>query len=481
MSGIIAASNVDEQTVVFEAENITKFFSILYGAGSFSFRFDNGDSDSRYTPFETQAIGYVKEFETPYTGKVIISGTLNMLSNYNVSAQNTGGKISVNLIEYEKLRNLAETGSTTIEFYPYGDVIHLPRNSIKMYYLSGDIWGSLSDLPPNLKLFGVYINNTLKGNIKEIPLTVENIILQGSTTIDPIIFSDIPQNVRTLELAVRSFSIIDSLANLRSNIISLSIGGFANNNYITGDLSDISNIMNFSMNTNSLITGDLSVLNRGMTTFFINSGNEISGQISDIPKGVTYFVCYGSNTIAGNVIDIDLPAQTFQLKGLNSITGTIANIPKYIEYIELWGDTTLSGNITDLSRSIAQFDVRGNNTITGDLANYPKSGQSIQIGGNNTLYGDLANCTDKLLIYLTGNMSCTYSSSDWGNMYQFIYIPTTTGLTTSEIDQLLVDLSAAEWSVYNRIDIRGANAPRTPTSDIAVALLQSKGVTVLTN
>jgi hypothetical protein len=51
------------------------------------------------------------------------------------------------------------------------------------------------------------------------------------------------------------------------------------------------------------------------------------------------------------------------------------------------------------------------------------------------------------------------------------------------IDTLLTDLSVANWATSGTriVDLRGTNQPRTSASNAAVALLVSKGVTVITN
>lgn len=56
-----------------------------------------------------------------------------------------------------------------------------------------------------------------------------------------------------------------------------------------------------------------------------------------------------------------------------------------------------------------------------------------------------------------------------------------TGLTSSEVDNLLEDLSQATWTGTKRVQITGVHEPRTSASDAFVTTLQNKGVTVITN
>ena len=55
------------------------------------------------------------------------------------------------------------------------------------------------------------------------------------------------------------------------------------------------------------------------------------------------------------------------------------------------------------------------------------------------------------------------------------------GLTSGAVDNLLEDLSLADWTGVRELEITGINNARTSASDAFVATLESKGVTVVTN
>jgi hypothetical protein len=55
------------------------------------------------------------------------------------------------------------------------------------------------------------------------------------------------------------------------------------------------------------------------------------------------------------------------------------------------------------------------------------------------------------------------------------------GLSTSEVDQLLIDFAATTWTSSRFINISGNNAARSVASDAAVTSLTTAGVTVITN
>lgn len=56
-----------------------------------------------------------------------------------------------------------------------------------------------------------------------------------------------------------------------------------------------------------------------------------------------------------------------------------------------------------------------------------------------------------------------------------------TGLSSTEVDNLLGDLAQADWEGQKLVFIGGVNSARTSSSDADVSTLQGKGVTVITN
>jgi len=77
---------------------------------------------------------------------------------------------------------------------------------------------------------------------------------------------------------------------------------------------------------------------------------------------------------------------------------------------------------------------------------------------------------------------------DYQTRRSFTYVPmdrfilstsSGVGLTTSEVDNLLEDLSEATWVGLKRVQITGVNEVRSSASDAFVTTLENKGVTVL--
>jgi len=161
-----------------------------------------------------------------------------------------------------------------------------------------------------------------------------------------------------------------------------------------------------------------------------------------------------------------LPAglKKFHVAGDNTISGDLANIPDGVTYFICWGDNTISGDLAHLPAGLKTFTCWGNNTISGDLANIPDGVTYFKCGGNNVV--------------------ANYSGKTWTTKpATFKLIPVSPGgLSTAEVDQLLIDLDAdLTWASGDVIELTGANAARSSASDAAVTNMVAEGATVTTN
>jgi hypothetical protein len=119
------------------------------------------------------------------------------------------------------------------------------------------------------------------------------------------------------------------------------------------------------------------------------------------------------------------------------------------------------------------------------MSEYPSTLTSFYVSAYNTISGDIADAPEGLTYFLARgqNVISSYSGKTWiTNMTGFYLEPVSPGgLSTAEIDQLLIDLDTdLTWS-GGTITFTGSNEPRSPASDAAVFSLEAQGVEVITN
>ncbi len=202
-----------------------------------------------------------------------------------------------------------------------------------------------------------------------------------------------------------------------------------------------------------------------LTTFtMLQTGANISFDLAQLPRSLTYFYCTGSNTITGNLSSLPIGLTYFRCAGFNTLTGNLSSLPAGLTYFYCAGFNTLTGNLSSLPAGLTDFYCTGSNTLTGNLSSLPAVLTYFYCTGFNTI-GD-------------------YSGKTWANNQRRVYLVPVAGggLSSAEIDQLLIDLAAAggTWTADKQVYLRGTNAARTSASDAAVATIVSKGVTVTT-
>ena len=229
-----------------------------------------------------------------------------------------------------------------------------------------------------------------------------------------------------------------------------------------GKLQDISTISE----TESLIVPSfIKIYSLNGLSYFKSSNNNFSFSLSDLPSSLTYFYCTGSNTINGSLSDLPSSLTYFYCTGSNTINGSLSDLPSVLTYFLCTGSNTISGSLSALPSFLLTFRCSGSNTISGSLSDLPLSLTTFRCSGSNTISG-----------YSLGHV--------FSNNFQYILsLPSSgSGLDSSEVDNLLIDLSQVPtWSGSKIVNIAGNNAARTSASDSAVAILVSKGVSVTTN
>jgi hypothetical protein len=166
--------------------------------------------------------------------------------------------------------------------------------------LNNTITGNIGNLPPNITTFIVYGANTISGNISGLPSTLTNITVGG--------FNTITGNLSGLKNGITTFS-VSGLATYYGNIGSLpsSLITFMTGTSLTG-----------------ILTGNLSSLPAGLTSFWARSANNtITGSLNSLPSNINNFWVEGSNTIDTYIAGRNWPSNmsNFILKSTTVGTG----------------------------------------------------------------------------------------------------------------------------------------------------------------
>ena len=322
-----------------------------------------------------------------------------------------------------------------------GDTSDISANMVRFYTGAGSIskTGDVADLPAGMLQFEIYVANIITGDIADFPANIEKITLHGSNTIS------------------------GDIAGTHPTITYLDIYGY---NTLSGDIADLpANILHVA----------------------IAGYNTIHGDLVDIPSIVNQFTILGSNTINGGFTAVPITCSRLVILGVNTIDGDLSDLPNSITYLSIKGNNTVTGDLSDLNNNLGTLEMWGSNTITGNLSDLPTGLYYSSVIGLNTLHGDLANIPANCnFFFLTGsNTVSDYTHKTWSAVGLSLYLaPATGGLSSAEVDQLLIDIDTDVPSWYNgrrEIILLGANAARTGTSNVAVASLIVKGVTVTTN
>jgi len=248
-------------------------------------------------------------------------------------------------------------------------------------------------------------------------------------------------------------------------------------------LSDLPrNLTYFDCRGSNTISGALSGLPSGLTYFRCQGSNTISGALSDLPAGLDTFICYGSNTVTGDLSELPADLEYFNCHGFNGISGALSGLPADLEYFNCSGNNTVTGDLSELPAGLTVFICYGNNTVSGNLSDLPAGLEYFICTGNNAITGNLSDLPAGLTYFLCNGATNTVTpgASAWSTTMRYCRLGD--GLTTGEVDTILINLSAVTtWITEKRIDLQlDDNAPRSSASDSAVTTLQGNGVTVNT-
>lgn len=315
--------------------------------------------------------------------------------------------------------------------------------------------GAVSDLPAGLQSLSNQLNDCsgVTGTVSQFGSSMTLIDFQGNTATNTALsgtFADLASTSYTW-LAFEKFSNLTGTINslsVMSNFICLIL---ANNGSISGSVSNLpSSTRIVDILNQTGITGSLSSLPSSLRTLILdNVATDWSGSISNLPSNLTTLLVSGAGTgMSGSINSLPSTLQSLYLNQVstgNNLTGSLSS--------------TLPSNLN-------RFQVIGT--------------------GSGMTGGDIANLSSCRSVELIG-FSCSYSytaGTTWSasNLFIFKVLPAATyGLTTAQVDNILIDLANADWQNSATIDLSGNNSARSAASNSAVSTLTGMGVTVYTN
>ena len=412
-----------------------------------------------------------------FDGSNTVHGTLTQLPT-GVQGVVFGGNntLTGNISALSAYPNLTRFEISSQRSTIFGDINTLSPKLTSFLVIGNStvITGNLSGLKTGLKYFLVdSISNTIVGNLSSVPTTVTDrfVLLNGSQIEGRTDSISQCKYIRLTTLSNTTSGNLDlltpdatyywndtagyiqgNLKNLPRTLQLLAVRGGASvtsggqvlgaglgNNSLSGDLSELpESLTDFILDSNnSVITGDISNLQKDIGTFSYNVTNPnsfITGSFNNIRFTKLYsFAAYGNNSITGN------------LNSLSHLSGVWVNTP------QLTGLNVLGG--------LNALQLGGSNTVTGCLTGMPESIGYCVLHGNNTIDS-----------YYDGTGGKGYNKRKWASrasagffqpsktMLGFSYIPSMGSngqprMSPAHMTTLLVDLCSAPW--YNRFNFDG--------------------------
>lgn len=395
-------------------------------------------------------------------------------------------KGSINSFSQSTLETFTVELSTGVGLNTISGDIGLLPSTLDSFIVSGlnTTTGDIANLPASMSYYRNFGNNTTYGDIGLLPSTLTGYFNDGINTTTGNI-ANLPSNL-TIYSNDGNNTTTGDIGLLPASMSYYSNGG---SNSTTGDIANLPTSMSYYSNVAFNTTyGDIANLPATMGTYINGGDNTTYGDIANLPNSLIFYYNYGYNTTSGNIANLPSTVTRFQCGGSNSTTGDIGLLPPAMTQYYNYGYNTTYGNIASFSSNMTLFICVGSSSITGDLATLKPAISIFQLSVTNSTYGNLYNLPTNINQYINQNcMTCSFTASggptkSWNTLNRFIHQPSPGfGLTSSDVDQLLISLSTATWSSNKRLYLDGVNGPRTSVSDAAVLGLSAKGVQVRVN
>lgn len=368
--------------------------------------------------------------------------------------------------------------------YLDGITSELPRSLQTAIIISTNLSGNTSELPLGMINLQVYGANTISGDTRDLPRTLTTLYIFGSNQISGLL-EDLPPGLINIDIEGVN-TINGDLFGLPTGLVSFTLLG---NNYINGNVNLITSytaLTRFVVYGVNTLSGDVVDLPPNLINIQIDGANTLSGDIADLPSSLTYVYIDGVNTIGGLTSGFALSGvTTFVIAGQNTISGDISYLGSVSQQLGISGNySSISGNLIDTARTLVYLNIEGNNTLAGLVSDLPPNVINCTISGINTISGDIAIDLPISLTYIAlesvGASSLIYTHTvahPWASNMRKVSFTQPIAFTTTEIDNILIDLAASttSWSSDKTINLSGV---RSTASDAAVSTLTGLGVTI---
>jgi len=302
----------------------------------------------------------------------------------------------------------------------------------------------------------------------------------------------------------------------------ITLVGYTASTLEISDVTKITHIQHVTVTNGPGISGSLNNW-KALTFINIYSSNAISLNLDNLSPGVIY-LRMSSTSVSGSITRFIDTLQYLQVNSAitgsingfnliyfvshisNQITGSISNMNTLLQLTLVYnGGNNITGDISTLT-NITTLTLTANTSVTGIYTSsictylYYSSSNSVAIVdvslmtglsylyayGNTNLTGNLGAICGAAYFNTNSNSGGFYyiaGSGNWKNLNFSYFTPVGVGLTSTEVDNILIDMAASVTTPTNKIiELRGANGARTVASDAAYThLTVTHGCTVNTN
>lgn len=369
-----------------------------------------------------------------------------------------GSDLTITLVNGSQ-RIIQSGVSTLIADFPGGFEVVEALN-VKTIVMSTNVTFDTSELSQYVNMTGLSAFSTavLSGDIANLPDTITIIDIRPTC----YLYGDIANlpssliDIRLDSLGLLNGGIYGDVANLTCPLKELQIVGTACS--ITGDIANLTSLTYLWLQDSNTLYGNISSLPTNVTTFFIYGQCNITPDFENWNNTVLGILrIYGVSTGTINVADLPQTLVSIFLGGIPLI-GLASDLPANL--LEVVSTINVTGTFNQLPSAVLTFRTTYN--VTGDLALWIGNWRDVRIEPTSAI---------------------SYSTHDFSVHPLMIRIEIygSNGLTSAEVDQMLIDMVSGNWFSRKVIVIGGNSQPRTSASDAAVASLVAQGVSVTTN